>query len=37
VAVACLVQSPPSDTEVKNEWNFTSTPIMCIRGLASER
>ena len=30
MAGACLDQSPPSDTEVKNEWSFTSTPAMCI-------
>lgn len=26
VAGSCLDQSSPSDTEVTNEWSFTSTP-----------
>jgi hypothetical protein len=30
VSGASLDQSPPSDTEVKNEWSSTSTPATCI-------
>jgi len=27
--------SPPSSSEVKNEWNAVSSPVICVRGVDS--
>jgi hypothetical protein len=29
--------SPPSSTEAKNEWNYTSAPPICLRGVDREK
>jgi len=29
--------SPPSSTEVKNEWSYTSTPPICLHGMDREK
>jgi hypothetical protein len=26
-------QSPPSSAEVKDEWSYTSTPLICLHGM----
>ena len=28
---------PPSSTKVKNEWSYTSTPLLCLRGIEREK
>jgi len=28
--------SPPSSTEVNNEWNYTSAPPLCLHGVGRE-
>jgi hypothetical protein len=29
--------SPQSDTEVKNEWGYTSTPLICLHDVSSQK
>jgi len=29
--------SPQSSTEVKNEWSYTSTPLLCLHGVCGQK
>jgi hypothetical protein len=28
----CIDHSPPSSVEVKDDWSYTSTPVICLHG-----